>query len=404
MCYCTNIHPGESWAEVFASLEYALRVRDRTPGRPRFGIGLRLSAVAARELGTGDRLRQFKDWLEAHRCYVFTINGFPYGGFHGSVVKDSVHAPDWTTVERVEYSKLLFDQLAYLLPEGMEGGVSTSPLSYGPWHLTDAARHRARETSARHLADVTAHLYQLRKSTGKLLHVDIEPEPDGLVEDNGEFIQFYNDYLLGPAAKQLAARLSIALREAEETVREHIRICYDICHYAVEFEDHFTALRQLADAGIKVGKIQISAALRADLGDPQQRDHVRTSLLPYNESTYLHQTVLRGEGGELTKFPDLGPALPTLQQTANVEVRTHFHVPIFSDDYGVLHSTRGDIEQVLDLWSANPFTNHLEVETYTWDVLPETHQLTLIESIHRELAWVSDYLQTTRPHEQNRRH
>ena len=122
LSYCTNIHPGKNWEEVFASLErYALPLkRDLSPDKP-FGIGLRLSRQASLELGTGKKLRIFKSWLQEKGCYVFTMNGFPYGGFHGQRVKDSVHEPDWTTRDRLDYTLLLFDQLAELLPDGMEG-------------------------------------------------------------------------------------------------------------------------------------------------------------------------------------------------------------------------------------------------------------------------------------------
>src|SRR5438132_878800 len=96
LTYCTNIHPGESWSEVRANLErHVVRVKERIAPRERFGIGLRLSAQAARELASPPLMMAFRRWLDAHDLYVFTINAFPYGAFHGTRVKEDVYRPDW---------------------------------------------------------------------------------------------------------------------------------------------------------------------------------------------------------------------------------------------------------------------------------------------------------------------
>lgn len=395
LCYCTNIHPSESWPEVLESLEYTLGVKEKISPQAPFGIGLRLSSQAAEQLGEAGELRRFKAWLDSNDCYVFTMNGFPYGGFHGQIVKDQVHAPDWRTPERLDYTKRLFNQLAYLLPEGMDGGVSTSPISYRFWHETEAEMEAVLHTGARQMAKVVAHLVALKQTTGKLLHLDVEPEPDGVLENSTEFISFFDDYLLTTGVETLCEILACKEEEAAGAIKEHLRLCYDVCHFAVEFENHEKALLRLARSGIKVGKIQISAAVKTALGGPGERSVIRERLLPYNESTYLHQTTFRKEDGSVDQFADLDVALDHLDEPAYQELRTHFHVPIFTERYGALQSTRSDIETVLQLWSKAPFTPHLEVETYTWDVLPDKNQLSLTQSIYRELAWVVDQLNHT---------
>ena len=138
---------------------------------------------------------------------------------------------------------------------------------------------------------------------------------------------------------------------------------------------------------IKIGKVQISAAIKSDL-DQGNNEKVKSSLEPYNESTYLHQTVYRKEDGTIDQFNDLGPALDAIENPEYRELRTHFHVPIFTDTYGNLQSTQDDTVKVLDLWKERSFSDHLEVETYTWDVLPDNNQLELTDSISRELDWV----------------
>ncbi|HEX8609359.1 MAG TPA: xylose isomerase, partial [Pedobacter sp.] len=72
--------------------------------------------------------------------------------------------------------------------------------------------------------------------------------------------------------------------------------------------------------------------------------------------------------------------------------RAHFHVPISIQEIGLLESTQSDIVEVLALQKANPFTNHLEVETYTWEVLPEQLKFPITQSISKELQWVIDQL------------
>lgn len=392
LTYCTNIHPGETWPEVFKSLDYCLAVKAQvSPDQP-FGIGLRLSAQAAQDLGRGTALAEFKNWLEEKDCYVFTMNGFPYGGFHNTVVKDQVHAPDWTTVERLDYTKLLFDQLSRLLPFEMEGGISTSPLSYRFWHKTEEALSAAVWDSTVHLIDLVAFLARLKERTGQSLHLDIEPEPDGILENCGEFIDYYEHTLLGKGAAALAKKMDISPAQAEEHIREHIQLCYDVCHFAVAYEDPQWVLDQLKAKDIKVGKIQISAAVKSLL-KPGTVDEIKSGLLPYNESTYLHQTVFATKDKKLAKYPDLGPALEQIDHPDYTELRTHFHVPIFTDTYGALRSTNDEIEKVLNIWNDNPFSNHLEVETYTWGVLPENNQLDLTASISRELSWVLERLE-----------
>ena len=389
LTYCTNIHPGETWAEVQASLKYVLEVREKLKVSGSFGIGLRLSAQAARELAQPQVLSEFKEWLARYNCYVFTMNGFPYGEFHGEVVKDQVHTPDWTTRERVDYTIQLFDILVELLPEGMDGGISTSPLSYRPWHPTADALDRATEVCVINLMKVVLHLVRTKEITGKSLHLDIEPEPDGILENSKEFIAFYNGAVLTTGIDWLHDHLGTTREAAEAAIREHLCLCYDVCHFAVAFEEPAAALQALRENNIRIGKLQISAALKTSLPDAESGlTNVHQSLLPYDEPIYLHQTALRDHAGTVTQYADLTPALAALHAARYTELRTHFHVPIYTDSYGELQSTNDAIVETLRLWQADPFTHHLEVETYTWDVLPDHQRLTLTESIARELDWV----------------
>jgi hypothetical protein len=395
LTYCTNIHAGEGWDEHFAALRENVPAVKKalSPDKP-FGIGLRLSHVASQLLRQKENLETFLRWLKDNDCYVFVINGFPYGSFHHAKVKDHVHAPDWTTQDRVLYTIELFNILSALLPAGMEGGVSTAPLSYKFWH-SQVKEERAQvfATATENVLKVVEALIALRKTTGKLMHLDIEPEPDGLIGNGREFLAWYQNQLLPQGIKYLKDYAGLNEEAAIAAIRDHVQICYDICHFAVGFEDHRTMIGELEMQKIKVGRIQISAALKAKMGTEQgARRKVIEAFKQFNESTYLHQVVSLQQDGSLKRYPDLPQALADATNPSSTEWRSHFHVPLFVGDYGALQSTQSDIAEVLAIHKEKPFSKYMEVETYTWEVLPEKLKLPLKESIIREMEWVQQLL------------
>jgi hypothetical protein len=391
LTYCTNIHPGEEWNQVFTNLkQYIPSLKERLAANEPFGIGLRLAEVAAKELLQGNTLVEFKSWLNEHDLYVFTLNGFPYGGFHRQIVKDQVYAPDWSKQERLDYTLQLTRILAELLPNDVDGSISTLPLSYKPWFKGNQTYQASvLKNASLNIAQVVEAMVRIRAETGKLLHLNLEPEPDGLIENAAEVVDYFQTHLLPLGSAYLAQSLKISPERAEILLLEHVRICYDTCHFAVEYEDPISVFKQFQTAGIKIGKIQISAALQVKLiEDAEQRQQLIKRLQPFAESTYLHQVIGRYDNGRLQNYQDLETALPNLKHTTASEWRIHFHVPIFIRDYQLLQSTQDDIATVLDLLHNNHVCNHLEIETYTWEVLPEGMKLDLLASIQREYQWV----------------
>jgi sugar phosphate isomerase/epimerase len=403
LSYCSNIHAGETWDATFQNLKiYIPEVKKRLSHKGAFGIGLRLSHEAALVLERPDRLQEFQDWLKKSNAYVYTLNCFPFGGFHRTKVKEQVHAPDWTTEARRDYTIRCFRILSQLLPEGMEGGISTSPLSYRHWFTTDSERNEAIEQATTHLIDVVEELVHIHRETGKLLHLDIEPEPDGLIENSDELVRYFTERLLGKGKKYLAKHLFQTesesyskWKEAEKLILNHLQLCYDVCHFAIGYEKPKETFQKLKKAGIRIGKIQLSAALKLRIPEsPYERFSIGKRLEEFADTTYLHQVVGRTHESGLISYPDLPQALTQLTTTKDLEWRVHFHVPIFLENYGTFQSTQEDIVEVLNLVKADPsITHHLEVETYTWEVLPEDTRLTLGEAISSELAWVREQLQ-----------
>ncbi|HEV7265200.1 MAG TPA: metabolite traffic protein EboE [Falsiroseomonas sp.] len=390
LTYCSNIHPGESWPEVRANLErHLLPLKAQLAPEAPFGVGLRLSARAADELAQAPgELDRFAAWLEANGLYVFTLNGFPHGGFHRTTVKDQAYAPDWTRPEREIYTLRLARLLARLLPVGLDGGISTVPLSYKRWHAGEGARDAVRGEASLRIASVAAALARLEAETGRRIHLDIEPEPDCLLEDTAETVTFFRERLLRDGAARLAADWGLSRAAAEELLLRHVRVCWDACHAAVEYEEPAAVLDGLGRAGIRVGKVQVSAALKVPLGEAPARDDLARRLRPFAESTYLHQVVERRADGTLRRHADLPQALERIREADAVEWRIHFHVPVFAAFCGGLSSTQDELRATLDLLRQRPFCQHIEIETYTWEVLPPEQRLDIGRSIRREFDWV----------------
>ena len=391
LTYCTNIHPGDGWSAVFENLaRYAPGLKARfSPAAP-FGIGLRLSARDARELLDG-HIDAFKSFLDREGLYVAIINGFPHGSFHRSTVKEQVYAPDWRDPERVRYTLDLIEILGRLLPKEIDGGVSTAPLSYKTWMATDDGS--GWDTVTRHVAEIAAALVRLRERTGLLIHLDIEPEPDCSIENTDETIRFFEDWLLPHGAPALAAATGGSIDLARAALLEHVRVCFDCCHFAVEFEDPAVALDRLTAAGIRIGRIQLSSALRVHVPpDATEESGAVARLRAFADPVYLHQVVERDEqSAALQHYPDLPEALGQ-SSPSQKEWRIHFHVPLFLDRYEELGSTQDYVRTVLALARERQVTSHLEIETYTWDVLPQALKVDLAESIAREYEWVLRWL------------
>ncbi len=388
LTYCSNIHPGETWPEVLDGLRRHLpTVKAAVAPEAPFGLGLRLSAAAAEALIQPAALEELQALLDEGPYYVFTLNGFPYGTFHGASVKEGAYRPDWSEEERLVYSNRLAEILAIFLPEGMEGSVSTVPGTFKPWALdrNGGKIEAITDNLIRHVAELIA----IEQTRGRRIVLALEPEPCCFLETVAETIDYFEGHLFGAAAaERLAVMRGLSKSQAEAALRRHLGVCYDVCHAAVEFEDPHDSLARLRAAGIRIAKLQLSAALRIPEVGPETRDQ----LVPFDEPVYLHQTVERGPGG-LTRYLDLPEALARAEAAEGREWRIHFHVPIFLEAMKDFGTTQGFLREILALQRAEPVTDQLEVETYTWDVLPERYrQAEVGTAIARELNWVRGQL------------
>lgn len=391
LTYCTNIHPGERWEDVRAHLEGAVSdVKARLCPDRSWGVGLRLSARAAETLTGPSELETLQQLLRERGLYVFSINGFPYGAFHGTRVKENVYAPDWRSPRRLAYTDTLARVLATLLPEGIDGSVSTVPGGFKP-----AIGPREVAAIRRHLIRHVATLMRIHRETGKVVTLALEPEPYCMLETIDETVELFRNQLFSSqAVRALAHHTGSNASQAEQALHRHLGVCLDTCHAAVEFEDPHSAVGRLRDAGIGIAKLQLSAGLRIDDMHAGRVSELR----PFADDVYLHQVVEKRSEG-LRRYVDLPEALEALQSNGEVarQWRVHFHVPIFREELRCFHSTQRFLREILAMQRRRPISSHLEVETYSWDVLPEEARGTdVVDDICSELRWVLDELHDAR--------
>ena len=365
LTYCTNIHAGQSWQDIRASLdEYVPAIKSTVAQSQPMGIGLRLSGEAAAVARQPEALASFRDQLSVLGAYVFTINAFPFGPFHGVRVKEDVYLPDWRDRERVAFTANSAAVLAGILPDGIEGSISTVPGAFKP----NGRSSEAVAAMVRNLMMAVADLVDLKRRTGKHIALALEPEPCCFLETTDESIAFFEGALLQPETLDMLGGITgVGRSEAEILLRRHLGICYDVCHGSVEYEDTVAALDRLLAAGIAIPKIQLSAAMRI----PAMTKGLIDAVMRYNDGVYLHQSIVRS-GDNLSRHVDLPDAVTAFGEgQADGEWRIHCHVPVFLADLGEISSTRSDLVATLAALRQRTRSSHLEVETYTWDVLPD---------------------------------
>ncbi len=378
LSYCTNIHPAESWADTkcalmthVPSIRRELRALNSPLATEPLGVGLRLSAVAAEELLTDtNELDAFKDWLTQQNARVETLNGFPYGNFHGQRVKENVFKPDWTTPQRFEYTCNLFRILEKIgSPDVEKLTVSTLPASHSQFKANED-RLFAR------LDAMAGFLDALSNKTGKLMQLGLEPEPFGHFDDTDGVVRFFNE-LRNRSHRPLL-------------IERHLGLTYDTCHFAIVNEEPELTLSALDENNISLSKVQFSNAPELTVNTPDDLELLRQ----FDEGVYFHQTgILCADGGHL-RFPDLPDALDfahaNMSKAAASSVwRLHYHIPLYSSPAAPWRDTGYMIDRTLDYLRRHPDnTPHYEVETYTWSVLPESLKTDLDVQIARELNFI----------------
>ncbi|SDB10881.1 metabolite traffic protein EboE [Pseudomonas sp. NFACC13-1] len=379
--YCSNVHPTHDLGGLRASIERHFQTVRTLRGLDTQDSGLWISAVAAAELQQASARADFLDLLQRNGLRLTSLNGFPYGQFHQGAVKADVYLPSWADPQRLAYSLDLARFLAQALPaDCAQGVISSLPLGYAA-HWSPTLQQRAEQQ----LRELTAALARLQRETGKKIVICLEMEPDCVLENTDQAIAFFRHW------------------QATDPHHEHLALCFDVCHQAVMFEDCYQSLDRLRRARVPIGKIQLSNALICRLPeDAQRREQVLKTLGGFAEPTYLHQVKARAGQDRLSAWADLPAALYECEQDGHAppELRIHFHIPLFSEHLLLpeLSGSQVALTQTFDfLADHGDFRPVLEVETYSWGVLPSqlrpTTEYAQLQGIAAELHWVEDQLQ-----------
>lgn len=372
LCYCTNVHAGLTVAAVLSGLDdYTVPVSERYGDSMAAGLWLArpvIDELLAESVGP----KRFREELTSRGLTCHTLNTFPYGDFHSERVKENVYIPDWADPKRLEYTLNCAAILAELLPDGVDGSMSTVPLGFKEFEQPADFRERA----ADQLIQLATRLEYEASVTGRCIRLAIEPEPFCLLETTAETLEFFS-FLIARAKSAGAA----------EAVREHIGVCYDVCHQAVEFEDVGKSIRDLDAAGIRINKVHITCAIKVPA--PGGNIDVREALARYAEPRYLHQTMARTSDGSVLRLVDLTQEFATSPPDDFAgcdEWRVHFHVPVNAETLGPLRTTRDELREALTAVADLDYAPHLEVETYTWEVLPDGGRTDLVDGLTAEMT------------------
>ncbi len=390
LTYSTLVHAGDNWDQMRASVEeFVPQVKKRLGVEGKFGVSLRISGDSQKTLSESAEARSaLKKFLDDEGLYVFTINAFPYGPFKGQRVMERVYEPDWTTNQRVEYTKSIADILVEITDADTSPSIQTAPLAFAP-NVSDE-NYIARFTTS--VFEVLAHLYQLEARTGRRVKLSIEPEPACYLETTDETVAFFKERMYAPAGvAELAKIAQIPLSEAEGAIKRYLGIVFDIGHQSVGFEDIPQSLEKLVNAGIPIFKLQEAAALWVE----SLSLDIVPELRRFTDTIYLSQTSLKTADG-IVKYLNLGEALDAYEANpVPTEMRTHFHVPVFLEEIGPFKTTRFAVQQALAMHRKQPLSDHLEIETYTWDVLPaELKTGDIVDYVSRELEFVMKELRS----------
>lgn len=359
LAYCSNVHPAETLAGIEAELDrVAVKVRNAVARRGRLGVGLWLPNAAVDELlADAARLEAFASFLVERKLEVFTLNAFPFGGFHQKRVKDAVFQPSWAEPSRLAYTRRCAEVLARLLSENAYGSISTVPVGLPAVGFDRVAAVENLRACARSFAEI-------EERTTRRIVLALEPEPSALLETVSDAIAF------------LDGEVFVGL---DDPIRRHLGVCLDACHEAVMFEDACASLEKLAEAGIVLGKLQLSSAL--EVRQPRTEKAALERLRSFDEGRYFHQVAfLRGDGSRAVfqDLPDFFASAESGEELDGVErLRVHFHAPIFAEPAGALTTTRADLARLVRRARELESTPHLEIETYTFGVIPDDERAAL---------------------------
>ena len=389
LTYSTLVHPGDTWDDIWASLRnYVPQVKKNVCPNDKFGVSMRISSATSETLiNSPEKRADLRKFLDDNDMYLYTVNAFPFGPFKNQIVKEQVYEPDWSSEQRLKYTMNVATIIADVAPDFVNPSIQTPPLGFKPNVTSEAVI----ETYAENIRKLATHVNNIHRYKGRTVTLAIEPEPACFLETTPETVAFFNDYLRTEKSyKNLAGKTGATLEDATAILARHVGIVYDICHQAVEYEDITKSLQTLKDEKIPVWKLQEAAAMMI----PEVTREKVEAVKKYAKTIYLTQTHQRTADGTIARYLNLEDAIAAWEKKpVPCEWRIHFHVPVFLEDLGPFKSTRFAISEALAFQKKHRLSDQLEIETYTWDVLPDELKTgDIVDYVTKEIEWVKSQL------------
>ena len=394
--YCTNVHPGVTLKETLRQLAtYPHSIQKMTHLSESFGVGIWLSSEAAHELLKNNLEGELLKLTKEVPCKLYSLNGFPFSDFHSDPVKEQVYLPDWSDSRRLEYTLDLIKISKQICDTEKEFSISTLPVAQRSITFETERLISATEN----IVKAALELSKVEIQENKKINLSLEPEPLCFLESSTDVIHYFLNYLIPIGTYHFQKELGFNYQKARQTLLDKVRICHDICHSAVAFEDFKTTLKSYDSLGIKIGKIQISSALEIKVTNGKFRsdfsDHneIKKVLEELSTDRYLHQVVGNFNHQNIA-ISDLPEALSFWRNSVGSGTfRVHYHVPVFLREFMGIRTTQGQISEVLEVLGNRAMNYALEIETYTWNSLQnKLNESDLSAGIAKELNWVHEQI------------
>lgn len=376
------IRPVTSFADIQATVRESLAPINLALGNTSpVGVSVRLSQAALQDPALD--ATNLKALLGEYHLELAGISGVSISGG----AKEQVHHPDWRSEDRLSFMFGATNLMSGIAgEEGPEIGITTNALSHRSWLDIDFPGNWAALTL--NIVRVVQHLATIREKTGTTMHIDLEVEPGSVLRDTDDVIRFWNDWLLTRGAAMLSDKMQVTDGTAVDAMNRHIRLALDTAHAAVVGDDAAASLDRLTEAGVGIGRLQVSSALEVTVpGDGNGRTELLGHLDAIRSEKLLQQVVATRDGDIVQRYDDLPP---TVESTSAGETwRIHTHAPVLADRYGIWRSTREDAAAwVREIVSRGIDVGMIELRSANWDVVPADDRGEIEEMIAREAEWV----------------
>lgn len=272
--------------------------------------------------------------------HISSINGFVYQDFHKKNIKEKIYLPDWTSKYRFLYTQKIISIIKNYRKIKNIISISTMPISYKEW-IKKKQKPIIIYKSIKNIE---------KTHPKKNINISIEPEPYCLIECYLDVINFY----------------TIWIKKIIKKFKKYICICYDICHFSVIFDKHEIALNSINKKHIKIGKIQISSALKIIL--PTKINNIKLLLMTFlkmKKSNFLHQCITKYKENMII-YNDIAKIIKNLINLKNSEIRIHCHIPIYKKKFKYLNTTNSETKKTIRYIKKQNKIKNLEIESYTY--------------------------------------